>query len=302
MKDVSGTIDLAKHGRTKHNNRPYLIKAVQKIIASDTVQEEIQLGEMFGYFGHGIRAMTGKMKPSEVEFINVNGKMVKVDVEPSNYCLDVSCSDEGIITHKQRILDTSSGKQVQAMHDGKTGGWSWATSGKPHAINVLAGFDYVKQPSYIDVDKQAMFESIQDFTSFESADEYQMMLESLHAQNQQQITLTDITLEKLMLEEMVKDSDALNNARKDYMLECVNSLPVIMTEAQKNSLVNMTTQHDKEVVIQMFESIAADQRTLPSKTQISDALSGAPSANKQQNESMEFELVGAPRNGNNLYG
>ena len=302
MKDVIGTIDLAKHGRTKHNNRRYLIKAVQKIIASDTVQEEIQLGEMLGYFGHGIRAMTGKMKPSEVEFINVNGKMVKVDVEPSNYCLDVSCTDDGIITHKQRILDTSSGKQVQAMHDGKTGGWSWATSGKPHAINVLAGFDYVNQPSYIDLEKQAMFESIQSCTNFESADEYQMMLESLHAQNQQQITLTDITLEKLMLEEMLKDSNTVNNTRKDYMLECVNSLPVMMTEAQKSALVNMTTQHDKEVVMQMFESIVNGQETLPSKTQITNALSAASSDYNKSKESMDFELVGAPRKGNNLYG
>jgi hypothetical protein len=302
MKDVSGTIDLAKHGRTKHNNRPYLIKAVQRILASPTVQEELKLGEMYGYFGHGIREITGKMKPSEVEFINVNGKMAKVSVEPSNVCLEVSCSDEGIVSHKQRILDTDSGKQVQAMHDANVGGWSWATSGKPHAINVFAGFDWVKQASYIDVDKQAMFESIQDFTSFESADEYQMMLESLHAQNQQQITLTDMTLEKLMLEEMVKDSDTLNNTRKDFMLECVNSLPVIMTEAQKNALVNMTTQHDKEVVIKMFESITSGQQALPSKTQISDALSSAPSANKQQHEGMDFELVGAPRNGNNLYG
>ena len=42
---------------TPQNNRKYLLESIATTLSDPMVKERIALGEMFGYYGHGRRAM-----------------------------------------------------------------------------------------------------------------------------------------------------------------------------------------------------------------------------------------------------
>lgn len=73
---------------------------------------------MYGYYGHGRRAMhynkTKSLNLPEVSVVMVDGKPVVLENVPSNRTIDISIDDNGIVTHTQEILDTDTGRIVQA--------------------------------------------------------------------------------------------------------------------------------------------------------------------------------------------
>ena len=295
---VESTFNIFKHGRLQHNNRPYLLNAVKRIIDSPKTQEALKLGELVGYWGHGGRLKTNKLQPQEMEIVTIDGKQVALTLEPSNVCVELSIDDEGNVKHKQKILDTNAGKVVDALEASQVGGWSWAISGDPDNISGFGGFDYVKKPSYIDNEKRTklMLESLgcenveqaiihnlkEQGLSEESS---QLILESWEGTEPENTEQADLAFKNLMLESVIQDmqkqhsetieglkeerenESAYFSKKKALMLEGLNSLPVIPTEEQKAAFASMETAEDIETVKNMFESVAEKMTTLPLMTE-----------------------------------
>ncbi|MBW6101644.1 head processing protein [Escherichia coli] len=146
------------------------------MLESKETQEGLRLGELFGYYGHGRRQLTGKLEVPETSVIMVEGRPVVIDNVPACRTVAISVDDNGIVTHTQEILNTEPGKIVAAMIESRAGGWSWATggreSGKIAVTTSFHGVDYVTTPNYISLDHPA------SAGMFESADSKSLLAES----------------------------------------------------------------------------------------------------------------------------
>lgn len=148
----------------KQNNRNYMLEAVKSMINHPDTQEGLRLGELYGYYGHCRRQITGKMELPETAVVMVEGKPVVLDNIPACRTVSISVDDDGNVTHTQEIFDTPTGRIVAGMLESRAGGWSWVTTGRDSpSVSIpknLHGFDYVLTPNYISQDHPAaMFES-----------------------------------------------------------------------------------------------------------------------------------------------
>lgn len=91
---------------TPQNDRNYLLRSVRDTLSSNENIERMQLGEMFGYYGHGRRAAyyakAGRLNLPEYAIVMVDGKPVQLENVPSNRTLEVGVDDNGIVTHTHR--------------------------------------------------------------------------------------------------------------------------------------------------------------------------------------------------------
>lgn len=286
IKTVTQSFNLKDHGRSDGNGRGYLVDSVKRMRDSPLFKERLKLGELYGYFGHNLRQLAGKMDLDETTIVQFEGKPVVIESIPSNRTVAFDVSDDGIVTHTQEILDTPTGRAVAAMVDAGVGGWSWAVKGFEGIAGAIArsfhGFDFVKHPSYIDTEKmQAMFESV----GVGSEDElYEKMFESagfdagqsgklMAAWGRRAPSLAEyeeITQEVMMLEGVVASREAElaeviteRDARSIRMLEAVRQFPVFTTDRQLQALTNMASDEDKAIVIAMFEGLKNQFPELP---------------------------------------
>ena len=303
MRTVTDRFSLVEKIRkyTPQNNRKYILESVNSTFSDPLVLERIKLGEMFGYFGHGRRAMnyerTGVLDLPETCIIMVDGKPVLIENVPSNRTLDIGMDDSGIVTHTQEIMDTVTGDIVNGMEKAKAGGWSWATGGDDQTfrtfVNSYHGMDYVNNPNYISLDKQnVMFESAesrssavikgltgQGFSEQAAIDiagyvkglddlepasliERNAMLESALAM--EEIKARRERNNRLNTDNQLKDLNKARQQRQQIMLEAVNNMPVFLSAEQRKALVDMETEEDARIVAAILESIVnAGNRTLP---------------------------------------
>ena len=137
------------------NHRKYLIENAREICYSPATRERIKLREALGYYGHGRRQIAGKMEIGETECVVMpDGSKVVVDNVPSNVTLAFDIDKDGRVTHKQEILDTSTGQIVNNLQKNKVGGFSWACPGRDGGtqsatiMTGFSGFDYVLRPGF----------------------------------------------------------------------------------------------------------------------------------------------------------
>ncbi|EJQ2206451.1 head processing protein, partial [Escherichia coli] len=131
LKTVTDRFCLYSNARKgRQNGRQYVLSAVKAMLESKETQEGLRLGELFGYYGHGRRQLTGKLEVPETSVIMVEGRPVVIDNVPACRTVAISVDDNGIVTHTQEILNTEPGKIVAAMIESRAGGWSWATGGR----------------------------------------------------------------------------------------------------------------------------------------------------------------------------
>ncbi|HBN6266209.1 TPA: hypothetical protein L3N15_004191 [Vibrio parahaemolyticus] len=307
---VKDSFNLFNDGRKfGANQRNYIIKAVQSTLNSDRVKELIDLGEAYGFYGHGRREAVGRLSVKETEIVMIDGKPVVFDNVPSNRTISCVCRDDGIVEHEQEIFDNQSGALVGAGIDNGYGGWSWATSGgnnpKAAVVRDFAGFDYALQPNYLSLTHPAMM--------LESAggSVEEMMLESIrstglddegaraalarlsntsHIRDQMvELEQDQLLLEGMLIEtrqqveelgtkyynekEKVTAQISAQKERDQLMLEALKSMPFYLTDEQKNALVSMSTEHDKQVVQLMFESLNDGKiQTLPMSARAKEEL------------------------------
>lgn len=285
---------------TPQNDRNYLLRSVRDTFSSPETRERIQLGEMFGYYGHGRRAAyyakTGRLNLPEFAVVMVDGKPVTLENVPSNRTLDVSVDDNGVVTHVQEILDTEPGNIVDGMNRSSAGGWSWATGGDDSAISKVTsfhGFDYVTNPNYISLDRTALIlESATEradvihaglvekgYTENQAADLIQhyeamrsqaAMLESADSASLESALLIEHG-KRLELEDrlrnaqlMLESAGNVAKARRKIMKEAIGNMPLFISKEQQNALCRMETPEDAQIVAAMLESIGSSATaTLP---------------------------------------
>lgn len=289
---VTDKFSLKNHARSDGNNRNYLLESVKAMFNSPLVKERLKLGEIMGYFGHNRRAMAGKLDLDETEIVYRDGKPVVMDNVPACRTIDVSVDDDGIVTHTQEILDTPSGRAVKAMIDasaGGVGGWSWAVGGVQTIKGAIAktfhGFDFVNHPSYVSLNKQAMLlestgaKNQDDLLSmmFESqgfdAGQSHKILSMLEKNQVSYDEYNELTQDVLMLESIVSDRDeqikkfvVTQENRSQLLLEAIGNSPIIMTDEQKQALINLDSENDVSVLKPFFESLALARTDLPLKS------------------------------------
>lgn len=283
---------IRKH--TPQNGRKYVLESVRNTFNRADVKERIKLGEMYGYYGHGRRALyynkAKKLNLPEVSVVMVEGKPVVLENVPSNRTLSVSIDDDGIVTHTQEILDTDSGRIVQGMHNSNAGGWSWATSGNDSALSLVTsfdGFDYVTTPNYISLDRASlMLESAEErddelhaalvsqgysevaasdiVEHFKKLRSYQPMFETVHAMDLEGAMLSrDAEIEQLK-QRVIEQSAMLENntdvakQRRRVLRNAVSELPIFISSEQRQALCRMETVEDAEIVAAMLESLGSD--------------------------------------------
>lgn len=66
LKTVTDRFCLYSNARKgRQNGRQYVLSAVKAMLESKETQEGLRLGELFGYYGHGRRQLTGKLEVPE---------------------------------------------------------------------------------------------------------------------------------------------------------------------------------------------------------------------------------------------
>lgn len=233
---------LLKNARTiGANERNYAVNKVAELFKSPTVKQSLELRELYGYYGHGLRQQLGQLHVPEVVVINVNGKPVVINAAPSNVCVDLSIdTDTGIVTHTEEVLeDTDGGKIISAMIKSKVGGWSWATGGSQGAICIprtLSGFDYVNTPNFISIfhpaSKGMMLESANGGAGGRQYSEQGVMfLESMKSAGYGQEAIDSIIDD---MQKRVVDLDLISHYREQAMiLEAVAETRALALERQK---------------------------------------------------------------------
>lgn len=289
LKRVTDRFSLFNDGRKLDaNKRKYVIQSVQQMIASAKTQELLRLGEAYGYYGHAPRARANKLDIGETEMIMVKGKPVLVENIPAARTIDIKCSDDGIVEHTQEFLDTVTGRIALSLWESGAGGWSWATSGSDGRDRSFTrgyyGMDYVNQPNYISLDHPSMM--------LESASNKDMLLESLMnngfdgedaeaisnhvAGGGSELDMAEQEQTIMYLESVSQELSSeleLANQNCAIMREAIESLPIYMTDTQRDALLNISRTGSKEVVQAMFESINGSQhKTLPSGWESPDAI------------------------------
>lgn len=296
---VTDEFDLKNEGRIGGNGRRYVLHSVRAMIQSKATQEGLRLREHFGYWGHGRREIADKLKLAEVEVVNINGKPVVLENVPSNVTIALDMDESGLVSHTEEVLDTPPGLIVQSMLANKVGGWSWATGGSeslhrggPAYARAYYGSDYVKQPNFVPPARQsAMLESVgaandQLITALGEhgfdAEGLQPMLESWGRLSETAIEVCNQQLDVMMMEgmlleakgemaELKRDLDAAREEkdkaierRQQMILEALDTMPLMLTKAQRKALVDMETPEDAQVFRALLESFSStDIGSLP---------------------------------------
>ena len=283
---------IRKH--TPQNNRNYVIQSVRETLNSPETKERIALGEMYGYYGHGRRAMhydkTKSLNLPEVSVVMVDGKPVVLENVPSNRTIDISVDDNGVVTHTQEILDTDTGRIVQGMINSGAGGWSWATSGPDSSVSMVKsfhGFDYVTVPNYISLDKKSlMLESAEEreaaihaaliaqgFTDnaatdlvhhFSAIQSQQAILESLQREAlESELMLLEV--ENMQLRDKLRAQTAMMESQGEDAKKCrrilrdaIQEMPVFISAEQRRALCRMQSEDDARIVAAMLESLGVN--------------------------------------------
>lgn len=296
LKTVTDRFSLVEKIRkhTPQNERQYAIESVKRTFNSPETKERIALGEMYGYYGHGRRAMhyskTKSLNLPEVSVVMVDGKPVVLDNVPSNRTVGVSIDDSGIVTHTQEILDTDTGRIVQGMINSDAGGWSWATHGPDGVVSLVRsfyGFDYVKNPNYISLDKKSlMLESAENHDEllhaslveqgfsdnaatdlvhhFASLGGKQAMFEAVERGNELESMLMLREAELFQMNERLQASNAMLESQGESAKKCrrilrdaIQAMPVFISQEQRQALCRMQSEDDAMIVAAMLESLGA---------------------------------------------
>lgn len=122
-------------------------KAWIDLINSPATQEMISTGSMLGYYGHQIRQLWGITPP---ESVPLGGKIIHIS--PALRTIEMTCDQEGNVTHRQEFLETPEGDFALSRYKAKVGGFSaahdYTTVDNKIVPTLCAGMDFVLQPNY----------------------------------------------------------------------------------------------------------------------------------------------------------
>lgn len=157
------TYNLADRDR-KHNgiDRSDMdIRSAVNHINSPAVQELVGSGDLFGYYGHEIRARFGMNPPDS--WVNPNGETIRI--EPAIRTVKLSADNDGNVSAQHEFLGTDSGKYAENLYTNNAGGFSSAImrkmgDGGLYNVTGFYGYDYVRSPNYNSNRGNALFDAM----------------------------------------------------------------------------------------------------------------------------------------------
>ena len=300
---VTETFNIFNDGR-KHNTAPqrYVLSATQNLASNSKTRELIELGEAVGFYGHTVREKTKKLKPNEKEWIIVDGKSIEILVQPAIRCVYFHCDDLGNVTHTEEFLDTDDGKAAYTAYKANNGGFSWALggidgTGKGFASvpREFAGFDYVFQPNFIPTERRelllaSMQGNPQEILLSSMLDEG---LEPSRAETMVNLYARDgyqeFAVDDLIMSSMIEQNEQLkaNREKREILLaQVLDNCPYILSNEQKEALINISTKEQAETVASIFSSLAkTDVSDLPSEFYV-------PETSTASSVTMEIPILG----------
>lgn len=159
------TYNLSDRGRSKDVGTDRSDVSVQSMvdnINSSRTQELVNSGDMYGYYGHEIRARFG-MNPPDVWINPKTNESIRI--EPAIRTIKLSANSNGDVTTQHEFLDTDSGKYSERLYANKVGGFSSAVMRKRGAgglydVTSFNGYDVVRQPNYHTNRGDGMFDAL----------------------------------------------------------------------------------------------------------------------------------------------
>ncbi len=161
------TYNLGQRGRTHagQDRSTLNIASAVKFINSDLVQELVQTGDLYGFYGHEVRALYGMSPPDTV--ISDDGREIRIS--PAIRTVSLSADDTGNVTHRQEFLENEAGEYAYQQYKAKIGGFSSAMNfvqsrDGSHQVTGFFGFDYVRNPNYATNTSHGQFDSLNPAT------------------------------------------------------------------------------------------------------------------------------------------
>lgn len=274
---VKETFNIFNDGRKHHpaSRQKWELKALKDVINHGATQELIKLGEAVGYWGHGIRELTGKLNPSEIEIVQQGNNAVVVKSNPVVRTVSLSIDDHGNVTHEQEFLDNTDGRAAFEAYQQGIGGFSWCFGGDDLPTGRVArkffGFDWVRQPNFIP--KHRLQGLMSSATS--QSDANAMLLSSFtdsgctteEAQSRvdafNQPVADDDTLAELALSALVERE----SKREQLLSSVIDKSLFFVTPSQKEALLRCSPE-DKPELEQLFSAM---QNTDVSKYPVGNA-------------------------------
>lgn len=181
------TYNIKERGR-KYNGQDRSNVDVQSMINainSPAVQELVETGDLYGYYGHEVRMLHG-MNPPDTVFTD-DGREIRI--APAIRTIELSADKNGNVTHREEFLENETGEYAYQQYKAGVGGFSTAVMFKPSSsgirqVNGFYGFDYVRNPNY---------HTNKGFGAFDS-----LMFDSLQNPTNEQLVLKQ-ALEKVLI-------------------------------------------------------------------------------------------------------
>lgn len=226
------TYNLADRDR-KHNgvDRSDLdIRSAISHINSPKVQELVKSNDLYGYYGHEIRARFGMNPPDS--WVNNNGETIRI--EPAIRTISLSADSDGNVSAQHEFLGTDSGRYAEGLYSNNAGGFSSAIMRRKAAnglyeVTSFDGFDYVRQPNYNTNRGNAMFDGL-----FIESEEGEFAFDSLEGISPQQAMIKS-ALETAILHQYdnINGAAQANVLISHYQDEAMNQQEAYITR-QKN--------------------------------------------------------------------
>lgn len=292
---VKETFNIFNDGRKFHpaSRQKWQLKALTDVINHGSTQELIKLGEAVGYWGHGIRELTGKLNPSEIEVVKNGESSVVVKSNPIVRTASLTIDEHGNVTHEQEFLDNADGRAAYEAYQQGVGGFSWCFGGDDLPSGRVArkffGFDWVRQPNFIPKHRlQGLMSSVGGqsdtdamlLSSFTGAGysevEAQSRIDVFNAPQVEADTLSELALSAL---------EERESKREQLLSSVIDNSLFFVTPSQKDALLRCAPE-DKSELDALFSAM---QNTDTSKYPVGKQLDVGQSVGHEEEINFRFD-------------
>lgn len=163
------------------------VQSMINAINSPAVQELVETGDLYGYYGHEVRMRYG-MNPPDTVFTD-DGR--EIYIAPASRTIELFADKQGNVTHRQEFFENKVGEFAHEQYKAKIGGFSSAVRFDERLSRN--GSLYVKEFNGFDFCKLVNYHTNKGFGAFDG-----LMFDSLQNPTNEQLVLKQ-ALEKVLI-------------------------------------------------------------------------------------------------------
>lgn len=215
------TYNIKERGRTHagQDRSNVNVRSMVDTINSPATQELVNTGDMYGYYGHELRALYGMNPPDTV--VTDDGREIRI--APAIRTIKLSADKDGNVTHQQEFLQNEAGEYAYQQYKAGIGGFSSAVNFTPmrdgsRVISGFYGFDYVRNPNYHTNKGAGLFDAL--FDGLQTQDD-PALLQVKHALKDSLVAQYDSIYSQIQSQGLVdyyqQEAIAAQDALNDYI-------------------------------------------------------------------------------------